>query len=142
MSRSRKDYRVRILMVGGRNYLNNQIISSTLWGLINEYGNHSFKVATFGNPYGAERKIKQLCIKLDIDYIEFNPYHEQHTVLSYMPKHMFNKKYSPKNFFMRESHAVDWADMIIIFDDKLDKNIKRFSESISKKNTNKILILE
>jgi len=115
---------LKILMLGDDMYQDKLKIKNVIFALREKFGKEKIKIATFGNDIGVDRFVKNDCMRFEIKYGEFPPYHQNHTLDCIMPEEMFEKQYDVRYYFWRESHAVKWANIIMIFANK--KNIKQF----------------
>jgi len=124
----------KILITGDLKYHNKGEIKDFIFELKNRY-DKEIKVATLANNYGVDTLVKKYALEFDVIYGEFNAYHTHHRMYDIMPVRMFNKKYHKINFVYRDSHAVNWADIIILFLIKEpDDNFKRIIRAAKKKN--------
>ena len=128
---------IKVLITGSRTFQNKSKIRNLLFKIKNQYNTDKLVIASRGDKYGVDKLVKEYSLQFGLQYGEFNPYHENHKLYSIMPDWLFNKSYSPKNFFIRDGHAVKWAKMVIIFVNK-EQEITKFSK-LAKTNKSKIV---
>jgi hypothetical protein len=96
----------KILMLGDNDYQDRRKIKEIIFKLGERFGKEKLKIATLGRSSGVDRFVKNDCMRFELKYGEFPPYHQNHTLDCIMPDQMFDKEYNPKYYFWREGHAV------------------------------------
>ena len=125
----------KILITGCASYQNKGQMKEFLYGLKTRY--KDFKIATMAGNHGVDKLAKKYAIEFGIPYGEFNPYHCHHRMYDIMPAYMFEKKYHKINFIYRDSHAVNWCDIFILFlssDYTTNERFDRLIKTARKKN--------
>ena len=133
---------MRICIVGSRYWSDKRKIKDTILELKNRF-KENLIIISGGSLYGADPIIKKYALEMDCNYKEFNPSHTQPNLYSVMAESFFGKKYSPKNFFVRNKIMVGYSDYIITFIPK-NKSSKGTINLIkcAKKMSKKIVIIE
>ena len=101
---------MKIGIVGSRQYENKRKIKETIFQLKNKFGD-DLVIFSGGSPNGADRYAK----KLGCNYVEVNPSHTPKNLYSYMRENWYGKKYSPKNFYVRNKILAKSVDRLIAF---------------------------
>ena len=105
---------MKIGIVGSRKYENKRKIKETIFNLKQKFGNN-LVIFSGGCPDGADKYAKKYALELDCQYVEVNPSHTIKNLYSYMRKDWYGKKYSIKNFFVRNKILAKSIDKLIAF---------------------------
>jgi|TARA_B100000073_G_scaffold308165_1_gene278998 predicted Rossmann fold nucleotide-binding protein DprA/Smf involved in DNA uptake len=105
---------MKIGIIGSRNYENKRKIKQTIFQLKNKFGK-DLVIFSGGCPDGADKYAKKYALELDCKYIEVNPSHTVKNLYSYMREDWYGKKYSPKNFYVRNKILAKSIDRLIAF---------------------------
>lgn len=133
---SRKQKYLKFLMLGDDMYQDRTKIKDLIFGLHEKFGKEKVYLATLGKESGVDRFVKNDCMRFEMKYGEFPPYHQNHTLDCIMPEQRFGKQYDVRYYFWREGDAIKWSNVIMIFTNK--KNINQFARIIKKaKNLDK-----
>ena len=91
---------MRVGIIGSRTYENKRKIREMIWKLKNQFKDE-LTIVSGGCVDGADKYAKKFALELDCKYLEFNPAHTPKNLYSYMKEEWYGKKYSPKNFYVR-----------------------------------------
>jgi len=127
---ARKQKYLKILMLGDDMYQDKLKIKNIIFSLREKFGQDKIKIATLGSEDGVGRFVKNDCMRFEVKYGEFPPYHDHHNLDCIMPEQRFDKMYDPRYYFWRENDAIKWSNIIMIFTNK--KNIKGFLGNIKR----------
>ena len=105
---------MKIGIIGSRKYENKRKIKETIFNLKQKIGDE-LVIFSGGCPDGADKYAKKYALELDCKYIEVNPSHTQKNLYSYMREDWYGKKYSPKNFYVRNKILAKSIDKLIAF---------------------------
>ncbi len=111
---------MRIGIIGSKEYENRKKIKDTVFRLINKFGD-DLTIVSGGCKDGADKYAKKYALELGCKYIEFNPSHTVHNLYSACSENFYNKPYTPKNFFVRNTMLAKYVDKIFAF---IPNNIK------------------
>jgi len=104
---------MKIGIVGSRKYTNKERIINTLKLCIEKYGNQLTVVS--GGAKGADTLGKEAALELNLNYIEYNPGHEQWNQYSGKPKEWYGKEYNVSNYFERNTFIAEDSDLLFAF---------------------------
>ena len=105
---------MKIGIIGSRKYENKRKIKETIFNLKQKFGD-TLVIFSGGCPDGADKYAKKYALELDCKYIEVNPSHTVKNLYSYMREDWYGKKYSPKNFYVRNKILAKSIDRLIAF---------------------------
>ena len=105
---------MKIGIIGSKKYENKRKIKETIFNLKKKFGNE-LVIFSGGGPDGADKYVKKYALELDCQYVEVNPSHTQKNLYSYMREEWYGKKYSPKNFYVRNKILAKSIDRLIAF---------------------------
>ena len=105
---------MRIGIIGSREYENRKKIKDTVFRLISKFGDE-LTVVSGGCKDGADKYAKKYALELGCKYIEFNPAHTVYNLYSACSENFYNKPYTPKNFFVRNTMLAKYVDRIFAF---------------------------
>ena len=111
---------MRIGIIGSREYENRKKIKDTVFRLINKFGD-DLMIISGGCKDGADKYAKKYALELGCKYMEFNPAHTVKNLYSACSENFYDKPYSPKNFFVRNTMLAKYVDRLIAF---IPNNIK------------------
>ena len=83
--------KIKIGMVGSREYTNKQSIKDLLFHLKEQ--NNDIEIVSGGQKQGADGIVKKYALEFDMDYIEFPPEHYQHNMHCKLSAKNYNKPY-------------------------------------------------
>jgi len=133
--------KIKIVLTGSKTWQNQTKIKDTIFDLKNRLKKNLF-IISGGITNGADKIIKKTCLDFEIDYEEIPPFHQNWNSFCSEPAFKYNKKYSPKNFYVQNSLLVENGDIIIIFMSNNDNNSNMIGDIIKKaKEKNKKLIV-
>ena len=105
---------MKIGIVGSRQYENKRKIKETIFQLKNKFGD-DLVIFSGGCLDGADIYAKKYALELGCNYVEVNPSHTPKNLYSYMRENWYGKKYSPKNFYVRNKILAKSVDRLIAF---------------------------
>ena len=105
---------MKIGIVGSRQYENKRKIKETIFQLKNKFGD-DLVIFSGGCLDGADKYAKKYELELGCNYVEVNPSHTPKNLYSYMRENWYGKKYSPKNFYVRNKILAKSVDRLIAF---------------------------
>ena len=105
---------LKVGIIGSRKYENRKKIKDFIFKLKKEKGSDTI-IVSGGCPTGADRYAKKYALELDCKYVEVNPSHTPKNLYSYMKEEWYGKKYSPKNFYVRNKILAKSIDRLIAF---------------------------
>ena len=105
---------MRIGIIGSKQYENKRKIKETIFKLKTKFGN-DLVIFSGGGLDGADKYVKKYSLELGCNYVEVNPSHTPKNLYSYMREDWYGKKYSPKNFFVRNKILAKSIDRLIAF---------------------------
>ena len=105
---------LKVGIVGSRKYENRRKIKEFIFKLKNEKGTDTI-VVSGGCKTGADKYAKKYALEFGLDYEEYPPAHQQHTLYCVLPRNHYNKIYHPSNFHMRNKSIAKSSDYIIGF---------------------------
>ena len=106
--------KIKIGIVGSRAYTNKQKVKDLLFEIKQKYGDE-VEIVSGGQKLGADGFAKKYALELDCNYVEVNPAHTPKNLYSYMREEWYGKKYSPKNFYVRNKILAKSIDRLIAF---------------------------
>ena len=105
---------MKIGIIGSRKYENRRKIKETIFNLKKKFGDE-LVIFSGGCLDGADKYAKKYALELDCNYVEVNPAHTPKNLYSYMREEWYGKKYSPKNFYVRNKILAKSIDRLIAF---------------------------
>lgn len=93
-------------------------LKDIIYALKKKYGTdvNNIRIAsTTSHKFGIDNLVQKYSLEFGFTYNCFTVYHERAKLYDLMPAYMFNKKYHPINYIMRDNHAIKWANVIFIF---------------------------
>lgn len=128
---------MKIGITGSLNFEEKNKLKEIIFELKNKFKNNLL-IATRSNKFGVEKHTKQICKwEFNIPYTEFPPYFMEWNPdceLNGTIKYIYNQNYHPKYLHMRDNSFINFCDIILVFIDETDKNIKKFIKKLEKKN--------
>ena len=105
---------IKIGIVGSRKYTNKQKIKDFIFNLKKKYGNKLI-IVSGGCRNGADFYAKKYALEFDLNYEEYPPFHESKSSWCPLSDKLFNKPYSPKNYFDRNKLIAKNSDCVVGF---------------------------
>jgi len=105
---------INIGIVGSRTYTNKDKIVKILDQCIKKYGANKLCVVS-GAARGADTLGRVIALQKGLNYIEFNPAHEQWNKYSGKPKEWYNKPYHVGNYFERNTFIAENSHILFAF---------------------------
>jgi len=126
---------MNILITGSTDYPSTNKIKRLLYNIKQTKGTDNIIIASRDND-GVDKIVKKYALDFDFEYGIFNLYNQNQNMFSIMPKWKFNKEYSAKLFYWRDNDAIKWADMVILFCEKINymqiKNLVKLLKNTTK----------
>ena len=110
----RKKIRMRIAIIGSREYENRRKIKDFIFKLKQQYGDDTI-VVSGGCKQGADKYAKKYTLELGLQYEEYPPFHEVHNLYCVLPKSRYSKDFSMRNFFVRNKIIAQASDYVVAF---------------------------
>jgi mRNA-degrading endonuclease HigB of HigAB toxin-antitoxin module len=124
----------KIGMVGSPKYEDKLKIKNVIFSIKKEILNA--EICTRATLSGAEKYVKKYSLEFECNFKEFPPAHMSKTLYSAMSSNYYDKPYSPKNYFVRDSIFCKYIDKLIIFaiDGKIDEfeNLLKIMKKLKK----------
>jgi len=133
---------IKIGVCGSPLYERKSKVQEVIYKLKKTYGN-SLLIVSGGRKDGADKHVKKYAMELDCSYKEFNPSHTKKNLYSMLHENFYDKPYSPRNFFIRNSMMVKYVDYMVVFVEqgKGNSDIEHVITSTQKSNK-KLIILK
>ena len=132
--------KVRVGIVGSRLYENKLKIKEFVFKLKQKFDGENKRVIVVsgGCKDGADRYAKKYALEFGLDYEEYPPAHQQHSLYCVLPRNHYNKIYHPSNFHMRNKLIAKSSDYIVGFipigvDAKGTKSTLEYARDYNKK---------
>ena len=108
---------MKIGIIGSRGYTNEDMVQSCIDHIIGPYEDEAMMVVFIGGgSKGAERiAMDHITGNLGLDYVLFKPYNFVDT----------KAEHDPKFFYFRNKQIVDNADLLLVFDDGVERNLQK-----------------
>ena len=110
----RKKLKMKVGIVGSREYENRRKIKDFIFKLKQEFG-EDVTIVSGGCPYGADRYAKKYALELGLQYEEYPPFHRQHNLYCVLPESVYGKPYNVKYFFVRNKQIAKASDYVVSF---------------------------
>ena len=107
----------KIAIVGSRNYSNYRKIKDFIFYLKGVYSGNLI-IVSGGAKDGADWFAKQAARELEIEYIEFPPYHQPWNINCQgngIKKFLYGKDYKKQYFFIRNNQIAKFSDIMVAF---------------------------
>ena len=105
---------MKIAIIGSRRYENKKKIKDFIFKLKNEYGTDTI-IVSGGQKDGADRYAKKYALELGLQYEEYPPAHYSHNLYCPLPESRYGRKYSPKNYHVRNKIIAGTSDFVVGF---------------------------
>ena len=105
---------MKVALIGSRRYENKKKIKDFVFKLKQQYGDNT-TIVSGGCRDGADRYAKKYALELGLQYEEYPPAHQQHSLYCVLPRNHYNKIYHPSNFHMRNKLIAKSSDYIVGF---------------------------
>ena len=112
MSKIEPGYRMRIAIIGSREYNNTRKIKTLLADLQRKF-KEELIIISGGCKEGADKHVKKFSIEFGITYIEYNPAHTPKNLYSAMSDHYYDKPYHVSQFHHRNNLIAKNCDYMI-----------------------------
>lgn len=106
--------KVRIAIIGSRNYQSSNKIKDMIFKLKQQFGSN-LEIVSGGAQHGADKWAKKYAIELGVDYVEFNPAHTSFNLYSGMPESYYGQPYHVSQLFHRNTLIAMYCDKMIAF---------------------------
>ena len=114
MPNEKQNQRMKVAIVGSRQYENTRKIKDTLSDLKRKFGDELI-IVSGGAQNGADRYAKKYALEFGIRYREFNPAHTPRNLYSAMSDDYYSKQYHASQFFHRNRLIAKDCDVMIAF---------------------------
>lgn len=104
---------IKIGIIGSRKYRDRLPVENAVDACIHKYGKDICIIS--GGAIGADRLGKIVALDKNLNYIEYNPAHEEWNEYSGMPKDWYGKPYNVKNYFERNSLIAEKCNLLLAF---------------------------
>jgi predicted Rossmann-fold nucleotide-binding protein len=105
---------ITIGIVGSRKWNNKEKVEAIIDQCIQKYGKEQIRVVS-GGARGADTLGKVVALEKELNYLEYNPAHEDWNEYSGKPKEWYNKEYKVGNFFERNTFIAEDSDILFAF---------------------------
>ena len=112
--------KIKIGIVGSREYTDNRKIKDLIFDIKNKYGDE-VEIVSGGQQEGADGYAKKYALQFNMKYVEFPPSHYSHNMHCKLPASKYNKPYYVSNYFKRNKEIAEYSDYVVAF---IDKNSK------------------
>jgi len=106
--------KMRIGIVGSREYTNSTKIKEFIWELKEKFGDQ-LTIVSGGQPLGADGYAAHWAKFFEITYVEFPPQHYQWNRFCIKHPGWYNQPYRVSYFFKRNSEVVEYSDKMVFF---------------------------
>lgn len=106
--------KIRIGIVGSREYKNKEKVKKVLQAAIRKFSKDDIMVIS-GGAIGADTLGRECALELDLDFVEFNPAHTLPNEYSGMRDEYYQKPYNVGNYFERNSLIAEFSDRLFAF---------------------------
>ena len=114
MSNIKTNYRVKVAMIGSRQYEKPRKIREMIINLKNKFGNKLI-VISGGARDGADRYVKKYALEFEVAYKEYNPAHTPKNLYSAMGDDYYDKPYHVSQFHHRNFLIAADCEIMIAF---------------------------
>ena len=111
---NRKKIRMRIAIIGSREYENRRKSKDFIFKLRQQYGEDTI-IVSGGCKQGADKYAKKYTLELGLQYEEYPPFHEVHNLYCVLPKSRYSKDFNMRNFFVRNKIIAQASDYVVAF---------------------------
>jgi len=105
---------MKIGIVGSRRYENKKKIKDFIFKIKQEKGEDTI-IVSGGCKDGADRYVKKYTLELGLRYEEYPPAHFPYNLYCQLPESRYNRKYSPKNYHVRNKIIAGTSDYVVAF---------------------------
>ena len=106
--------KIKIGIVGSRNYTDKKKVKDLLFEIKEKYGNE-VEIVSGGQKEGADGYAKKFALEFDMKYVEFPPTHYNWNMHCKLPATKYNKPYYVTNYFKRNKQIAEYSDIIVAF---------------------------
>ena len=106
--------KIKIGIVGSREYTDNRKIKDLIFDIKNKYGDE-VEIVSGGQQEGADGYAKKYALQFNMKYVEFPPSHYSHNMHCKLPASKYNKPYYVSNYFKRNKQIAEYCDIIVAF---------------------------
>jgi predicted Rossmann fold nucleotide-binding protein DprA/Smf involved in DNA uptake len=112
MSKGKTSKRMKVAIVGSREYENVRKIKDLLFDLKRKFGDELI-IISGGAKDGADKYAKKYALEFGINYKEFNPAHTPRNLYSAMSDDYYNKQYHVSQFHHRNMLIAKTCDVMV-----------------------------
>ncbi len=125
-------------ITGSKLYENKLKIKEFIFNLRKQFDGE-ITIVSLGDLHGADKYAKRYALEFGYVYREMNAPHTNKNLYSVMPDSWYNKQYSNRHMFLRNSIYADYVDMSVVFGS--DKKTNSIITRMGKLNK-KIVVLD
>ena len=114
MPNEKQNQRMKVAIVGSRQYENTRKIKDTLTDLKRKFGDELI-IVSGGAQHGADKYARKYALEFGIRYREFNAAHTPRNLYSAMSDDYYGKPYHASQFFHRNRLIAKDCDVMIAF---------------------------
>lgn len=131
---------IRVAIIGSRKWSDEQDIIDVIQHLKNKFGD-DLSIVSGEAALGVDSMAKRASLKLEVDYVAFPPAHARWNIYCLRENFMYGKKYSPRNFFVRNDEIAEYCHYMIAYLTDGDKCSGTWHAiSCARKRNKKVLI--
>ena len=128
---------MKVAIIGSRRYENKRKIKEFIFKLREAWGTGT-TIVSGGCKQGADKYTKKYTLELGLQYEEYPPFHEVHSLFCPLPESRYGKPYSVKNFHVRNKIIAGTSDIIVAFipeevEAKGTTNVLEYAKKFDKK---------
>jgi len=128
--------KIKIGIVGSRNYTDKQKVKDLIFEIREKYG-EDVEIVSGGQQEGADGYAKKFALEFDMNYVEFPPAHYRWNMHCKLPASQYDRPYYVTNYFKRNKQIAEYSDIIVAFipegvDSKGTKNTIHHAEKLKK----------
>jgi len=106
--------KIKIGIVGSRNYVNKKKIKDLIFEIKEKYGDE-VEIVSGGQRDGADGYAKKFALEFDMNYVEFPPSHYTWNMHCKLAATKYSKPYYVSNYFKRNKQIAEYSDIIVAF---------------------------
>ena len=105
---------MKIGIIGSRKYEKKRSIKDFIFRIKEKYGD-TITIVSGGCKDGADKYAKKYAIEFGLQYEEYPPAHHPHNLYCPLPESRYGRKYSPKNYHVRNKIIAGTSDFVVGF---------------------------
>ena len=137
-----KKIRMKVAIIGSREYENRRKIKDFIFKLKEQYGEDTI-IVSGGCKTGADKYAKKYALEFGLQYQEYPPFHEVHNLFCVLPKSRYGTDFNMRNFFVRNKIIAQSSDYVVAFiPDGVEANGTNSTLKYAKKFNKKTIIID